>query len=279
MTHIARRGSAAAARADDRGVAAKLAVPGLIALGIVHLLVGWLALQLAWGGTGGESADSSGALSMLAGDTLGQALLWVLAAGLAMLTVWQALEAIGGHREVSGKRRIAERLGSAAKAVVYAGLAFSAARFAVGGGSSQSSKSSEESYTAKLMDAPAGAVLVGAIGLGIIAIGGYLAYSGISKHFARKLDSETRTGKSGDAAVTVGRIGYVAKGVAFAIAGGLVIAAAATHDAKKSGGLDDALRTLRDQPYGQWLLTAVAIGIAAYGVFCFFWARSEQRRS
>jgi hypothetical protein len=253
-------------------------MPGLIALGIVHLLVGWLALQLAWGGSG-ESADSTGAMAMLADNTWGKVLLWVLAAGLAMLTLWQAIEAIGGHRDESGKRRTAERLGSAGKAIVYAALAVSAARFAVSGDSSQSGKSSEESYTAKLMDAPAGAVLVGAIGLGIIAIGGYLVYSGITKHFARKLDTETRTGKSGDAAITVGRVGYIAKGVAFAIVGGLVIAAAITHDPDKSGGLDDALRTLRDQPYGQWLLTAVAIGIAAYGVFCFFWARSEQRRS
>jgi hypothetical protein len=278
MTDIARRSSAAVARADERGVTAKLGVPGLIALGIVHQLVGWLALQLAWAGSGGESADSTGALSMLAGDTWGQILLWVLAVGLAMLTLWQAIEAIGGHRNESGKRRTAERLGSAGKAIVYAALAASAARFAIKGDSSQSQsgKSSEESYTAKLMDAPAGQVLVGAIGLAIIAIGGYLVYSGITKHFARKLDGETTAGRTGDAAIRLGQVGYTAKGVAFCIVGGLVVAAAITHDAEKSGGLDDALRTLRGQPYGQWLLTAVAIGIVAFGVFCFLRA---QRRS
>ena len=71
----------------------------------------------------------------------------------------------------------------------------------------------------------------------------------------------------------LGRVGYVAKGVAFGIVGLLVIAAAATYDPEKSRGLDAALKTLAAQPYGQWLLSALALGIGCYGLYCFLWAR------
>lgn len=275
MTTKSLRGNALQ-RPDDHGALAVMAVAGLVALGIVHLLVGWLGLQLAWGGSS-ESADQSGALQLLAQQSYGQILLWVLAIGLAMLALWQLAAAIWGHTREQGKKRTFKRVSSAGKAIAYGALSVSAAKFAVGSGSSSSK--SQESFTAKLMDAPAGQILVGAVGLAIIAIGGYLIYKGATKEFAENLDQQTTSGGSGDAVIRLGQIGYVAKGLAFAIVGILVISAAVTHDAKKSGGLDEALKTLRDQPYGQWLLTVVALGIAAYGLYCFAWAASERRRA
>ena len=58
--------------------------------------------------------------------------------------------------------------------------------------------------------------------------------------------------------VIAGRVGYVAKGVALAILGGLVIAAVVTADPEKAGGLDAALRTVGEQPFGQVLLVLTA---------------------
>ena len=69
-----------------------LARVGLIAYGLVHVLIGWLAIQLAWFGGGGESADQSGALSTLAENPFGGPLLWVLGIGLFALALWQAAE-------------------------------------------------------------------------------------------------------------------------------------------------------------------------------------------
>ena len=48
---------------------------GLIAYGIVHLLVAWLALQLAFGDKEGQ-ASNGGALSYLAEQPLGGFLVW-----------------------------------------------------------------------------------------------------------------------------------------------------------------------------------------------------------
>jgi len=74
-------------------------------------------------------------------------------------------------------------------------------------------------------------------------------------------------------ALRLGRAGYAAKGAALDVVGLLVIAAAVTYDPDKSRGLDAALKTLAGQPYGQWLLSALALGIACYGLYCLFWAR------
>lgn len=52
--------------------------------------------------------------------------------------------------------------------------------------------------------------------------------------------------------------------------------AALSEDASRAGGLDQALHVILAQPFGQVLLLVVALGIAAYGVYCFFWARHAK---
>ncbi len=74
-----------------------------------------------------------------------------------------------------------------------------------------------------------------------------------------------------------GKVGYIAKGIAIGIVGGLFAYAAVTHEAKKSGGLDQALQTVLEQPFGPVLLLAIAVGIACYGLFCFARARHLSR--
>ena len=74
----------------------------------------------------------------------------------------------------------------------------------------------------------------------------------------------------------LGVVGYVAKGLAYGTLGILVLIAALQFDPGKSRGLDQALRTLAEQPAGDALLIGVAFGIAAYGVFCLFQARYRK---
>jgi hypothetical protein len=127
------------------------------------------------------------------------------------------------------------------------------------------------------MDLPAGQLLVGAIGLGVVVVAGVLAYRGWKEKFRSKLDVDGRTGKDGRAYVLFGKIGYIAKGVALAVVGLLFLYAAVTHDSSKSGGLDQALHKLLEQPFGSVMLVVIAIGFAGYGLFCFAWARHLDR--
>jgi hypothetical protein len=85
------------------------------------------------------------------------------------------------------------------------------------------------------------------------------------------MDHRTRT-----VSRRLGVAGYVAKGVAYGIAGLLVLTAAINYDPEQARGLDGALHALREQSYGGILLTLVALGIAAFGVYCFVQAKYRK---
>lgn len=242
---------------------------GLISYGVVHLVVAWIAVQLAWFGRQQE-ASQQGAFQDLAATTPGRITLWVVAVGLFALAVWQLLEAVWGHRDrEEGRKRTVKRLGSAGKVVLYLALGVSAVRTAAG---SASSGDTQKELTATLMQNGAGRILVMVIGAVVIFAGGRLVYRGVSKKFTRDL-----AGGVDDGVIRVGQIGYSAKGVALAVIGLLFVVAAFTYDSNRAGGLDTALRTLNGQPYGPYLLTVLALGIACFGVYCFAWSRHVKQ--
>jgi hypothetical protein len=275
-----RSGTVSAARqAGNSDALENLARVGLIAYGVVHLLVAWLALQLAWGG-GGGSADQSGAMATLAEQPFGTALLWVLAIGLLALAVWQLAELL---RQVPGlrgsgkakKKAVTGSVKSVSKTIVYIALAVTAIRYATGGG--QSSSSQQQETVAGVFGWPAGRFLVGVAALVLIGVGVYHVRKGVTKHFLKEIDTAQATAGQRRAIERLGQVGYPAKGVALALVGALLGWAAITFDPDKASGLDGAMRTLLDAPFGRVLLTLVALGIAAFGVFSFFRARYPQR--
>lgn len=127
------------------------------------------------------------------------------------------------------------------------------------------------------MDLPGGQFIVGVIGLAIIGYGISLVVRGWTEKFRRHLDAQGQSGQDRSAYVMLGKAGYIAKGVAISVIGGLFGYAAITHEAKKSGGLDQALQTVLEQPFGPVLLTAIGLGIGAYGLFCFARAKHLSR--
>lgn len=76
-----------AAALGDSSVVEKGARLGYAASGVMHLLIAWLALQLATGRSSG-SADQGGAMSTLASTGPGKVALWVAVVGFALLAVW-----------------------------------------------------------------------------------------------------------------------------------------------------------------------------------------------
>ncbi|WP_460793251.1 DUF1206 domain-containing protein [Nocardioides pacificus] len=275
-------------RAEDSDWIDRAVRFGLVVYGVVHLVIAWLALQLALGDQEG-SASSTGALHELAQQSFGRVLIWLVAFGMALLVLWRLLEMAVGHREDDGADLWKHRAGDAFKAIVYGALAFTAFQVAQGAGSSGGSSggsggkkgggggSSSDGYTAQVMNWPGGQFLVGAAGLAVIGYGAVQIWKGLSEKHTKDLASEGKTGDAGRAYILLGKIGYVAKGVAVGVIGALFVYAAATHDPKKSGGLDEALHKVLQQPFGPFLLGAIALGIGCYGLFCFARARHLSR--
>jgi hypothetical protein len=232
---------------------------GLIAYGVVHLLIAWIALQLASGGTS-EQASQQGALQELASKPFGTVLLWIVAIGLFALVIWRAMELAYGQLKTEKKVQ------SAGRGLVYLVLGISAVKLAVGSGGGN-----QKALTARLMAHGPGRVLIVVVGLVILGVGVRQLYKSWTKKFTEDL-----TGGVSSTTILLGRIGYAAKGIAFVITGALFAWAAISYDPNKAGGLDTALRTLKDQPFGSVLLTLVALGFGCFGVYCFVWSRNAK---
>lgn len=260
-------------QARDSDWVDRIARAGLVAYGVVHVVIGWLAVQLALGDREG-GASTNGAVKKLAEQPFGAVLVWLIAVGMLLLAAWQAVEAVAGHRqEEEDSTRVRKRLTSAGKVVVYVVIGVSAVSVAVGSGSSGGT----DSLTGSLMDAPGGQVLVALVGAGVIAVGVAHLVSAWKESYLETVDGEGRSGQSGRAYRWLGRGGYTAKGVALGVVGVLFGYAAVTHDAKKSGGLDQALQKVLQQTGGPVLLAAIGLGFAAFGAFCFVQARYLDR--
>ncbi|HKV22098.1 MAG TPA: DUF1206 domain-containing protein [Mycobacterium sp.] len=260
-------------RATDSKAFEYTARAGFAASGVLHLLVAFIILRLAFG-TGGN-ADQSGALSTLAKQPGGAVMLWVAAIGLFALGLWRVGEAVIGAKpgESSGRQQDDSPAWKRAKAlglgIVNFAIAFSALKFATGSG--QSSGQQNSGLSAQLMQSGWGKALLIVVGIGVAAVGGYHVYKGASKKFLKDLQVSGGTGVT-----AVGITGYVAKGLVLAGAGLLVILATLQADPAKASGLDAAVKTLGQAPFGKILLILAAIGIAAFGAYSF--VRSKHGR-
>ena len=263
----------AVARATRSNAFESAARIGYAVSGVLHLLVGYIILQIALG-AGGE-ADSSGALGTLARQTGGAAMLWLAAIGLLALALWRLAEtAVGPHPserydEEQGETRVTKRLKSFSLAVIYIAVAYSAIKFASGGGQPHTARNTE--LSARLMGSGAGKAVLIAVGLVLVGVGSYHAYKGFTKRFLKDL----KVG-GGRWITPIGVVGYIAKGLVLGGAGVLVIVAWLTADPSKATGVDAAAKALGTAPFGKFLLIAAALGIAAFGLYSF--VRSRHAR-
>ncbi|HYZ67897.1 MAG TPA: DUF1206 domain-containing protein [Mycobacterium sp.] len=243
---------------------------GFAVSGVLHLIVGYIMLRIAFGA--GGQADQSGALATLAHQTGGAIILWVVAGGLVALGLWRIAEAIVGsnpgertersHDDTPAWNR-AQPLGIA---IVNFAIAYSAARFAMGAG--QESSERNAGLSARMMQSGWGKTVLIAVAIVLIAVGGYHVYKGAAKKFFKDLRVYGGTGIT-----AVGVTGYVAKGIVLAGAGVLVIIATLQADPSKATGLDAAVKAIAHAPFGKVLLIIAAAGIAAFGVYSFVRSR------
>jgi len=235
---------------------------GFAVNGLLHILIGGIALGVAFGG-GGGNADQGGALQTLAGNPLGAAVLWIVVIGLWALGIFQLITAFLAGNDWKDK------LKEGGKGIAYLAVGFTAFTFARGG--STDSAQQTESLSATLLKTPGGVILLVVLGLVVAAIGVYFIIKGAKKKF---LDDITLPpGSVGSATTKLGMAGYIAKGIAIVVVGLLFLAAAFTSDATKASGLDGALKSLVELPFGVIVLAAVAIGLIAFGVYSFVRAR------
>ncbi|GLZ37510.1 DUF1206 domain-containing protein [Actinokineospora sp. NBRC 105648] len=264
-----------ARQAHDNSAVKVLGKAGMACYGAVYVIVAYLAVQVAVGG-GGQQANQTGALQEIAGTPFGAVVLWVLAVGLLAFGLWQLLMAAFSYQWIEqGRKRVFKKIGAVVRGVVGISLGISAIRIASGSGG-QNGDQKQKEFTARVMELPAGRILVGIIALVVIGAGVASIVSGVRKSFMKDLDTSELPSGTQRWVRKLGMIGYIAKGVGIGIVGILLGIAAIDAKPGEAGGLDSALRTLAAQPFGTFLLIAVALGFAAFGAYCFAAARAHR---
>ena len=251
-----------------------LARAGFAARGVMYVIIGILAIQIAFGSSG-HKADQSGAARVVGSTPFGAFLLWLLVIGFVGMTLWRLSEALYGGPGADG-RKAGNRLIAGFKALLYAFIAYGIIKFALGLGAPKSSNKQSVDLTSTAMSHPGGRILVGIVGVVLIGVGAWLAW----RAFERKFLAELRTGEMSPQTRKVvtflGRFGGIARGVVFSAAGVFLLIAAFTANASKAKGIDATLRAFTKTPAGPWLLVLVAIGLVLFG--CYSWAESRWRK-
>jgi len=242
---------------------------GFVVSGLLHLAIGYLAIRIALG-SGVGNADQSGAFSAVAAQPGGTVALGVAALAFLVMALWRLVETAAGRSTDPKSQNVAaevmDRGKAFALAVVYFALAYSTFGFVRGAGKSTGEQSS--GISARLMQTSAGTVALVCGGVVIVAVGCYHVFKGVSQGFVDELK-----GTSSDLVLRLGTVGYIAKGLAIAGAGILVVVAVSRTEPAKATGIDGALKTLGAQPYGAAMLIAAGIGIIVYGLYSFAMAR------
>ncbi|MFC9122804.1 DUF1206 domain-containing protein [Streptomyces sp. NPDC057067] len=263
---------ASRSRAVDVGARA-----GFVARGVIYLLVGTLALRIAFSDGGGQQADRGGAIAEIAGKPFGSILLWVLGVALAGMALWRLSEAFFGQAGPDG-HKAGKRAVAAARFVFYAFVSYSVLSYAAGdkGSGSGSSDRQTDDVTARALEWTGGQWIVGIAGVGVIGAGLWMAYRALTRKYHKHLKTGEMTRRSRQAVDVVGVFGGTVRGAVFATAGGFAVAAAVRHEPGRAKGMDDTLRSFTETPAGPWLLVLIAIGLAAFGLFS--WANARWRK-
>ncbi|MFI1968502.1 hypothetical protein BLA24_05475 [Streptomyces cinnamoneus] len=258
------------ARRTGTAVAARA---GLVARGVLYFLVGTLALRIAVA-DGGEQADRGGAVQELAHKPFGHVLVWAVGVGLVGMALWQLSEAVFGAAGPDG-RKVRKRSASAVRSVFFCVVAGSVIGFAAGERGSGAGSTDEKSrdVTARALDWPAGQWLVAAAGVVVAAVGVWMVVRAATRAYRRELRMAMMTPVTRRVVDVLGVVGGISRGLVFAAAGTFAVRAAVTYDPGQAKGLDDTLRTFAGSPAGPWLLAAVAVGLALFGLFSFTMAR------
>jgi hypothetical protein len=266
---------AAGRRASNSPPFQLLARGGIAARGILYILIGYLAVKIAFGKSG-QAADRQGALQTVAHTTGGTLILWLLAAGFAGLALLDLSEALLGQAGPDG-RKARKRLASLARAVFYAVVCATTVAFVVGAGGPGPSDRKSKDLTGRAMhDLPVGRWLVLLVGIGFVTGGVGMAVLALRRHFADPLKTEQMSPRIRRIVEVLGMVGHTTRAVVFAAAGMFLGYAAVTFDPGKARGVDGTLREFASTSIGPWLLVLVALGLVVFGLYCF--CESRWRR-
>jgi hypothetical protein len=259
---------------EPRTAIEKLARLGFACKGVVYLLIGALAFMAALH-EGGETTDHRGVMHRVAEQPFGELALVVIAVGLFAYALWRFLCALTDcEHEGTSLQGLGKRAGYLVSGIVYSGVGLYAIRLLTGNGGS--SQDQARSWTARVLEMPGGPLLMIAFGIAVAVSASYHVYRGFTEGFKRRLRIDGLSSNASQWAVRLGKWGYIARGVIFAIMGVAFVMAGIDTNPSEAKGMEASLDAIARKSYGDWLLALVGLGLACYRAFSLVEARYRR---
>lgn len=247
-----------------------LARMGFAARGLLYFVMGLISLQVARGAAGAP-ADQQGALSAIATLPVGRILLIIMVVGLVGYSLWGLIRGLFDPLQLGrDSSAIIQRLGYLVSAISYfslvmpvVGLLSNSAPAARNGAQTAQIQQS----TSSLLTTSIGHLFLLLVGCTIIVVGLLQIYTGINRKFDKQFKMYKLDKDQSRIVKQIGRVGFVARGVVFAMMGILLFIATLQSNAGKAVGYDGALMALVRLPFGPWLLAVEALGLMAFGLY------------
>lgn len=254
----------------------RMARAGMVARGLLYVVVAILAIQVARGHSDAR-ADKQGALQTVVRQPMGRVMVLLLAVGFAGYAIWRFVEAaVGPPDERDPRKAMFKRIGYAARGLLYTFFFAAAVRLFIWSNQRPTDGNAEVDWTARVLNWPGGTWLVIGVGLGILGAALYIGWRGLSGKFRKRLKPLEMSRAERRWVRGLGTVGNVARMLVALVIGGLLVIAALQHDPAEAVGIDGALKRLADRAYGPALLTLVAFGLGAYGLYSFAEARYRR---
>jgi hypothetical protein len=234
-------------------------------------------LQVASGRN--DRADQRGAIQAVGDQPFGRVLLVVLTVGLALHTVWRLVLAARGGPGRDDPKDLVKRLAELGRGLLYGAFTLVAAKLLASAKDATGSGSGTEQRkaVATVLDWPGGGAIVTAIGIAVIGAGLWHVSNAVTRRFAEQLDLTGVSNTCRKTVLALGSIGFLARGVVFAMVGWFLVESARDDDPNHTGGLDQALKRLAASDHGPALLRIVAGGLILFGVYRIIDARLRLR--
>jgi hypothetical protein len=252
---------------------------GLVCRGSVYLLVGSLALRLAFAVHRGTAApaSSAGAVQDAVAPAWGRVTLVVLVAGLAAYAFSQLIEAVFRPSRATGAIGAwRQRAVSSWGFLLYLVFCLSTARLLAGTPPLQTAVSEQRQVTdvtAVVLRTGWGRALLIVAGVLAVAAGLETGRRSVRLDFRERFTAERMPRPLALLTRALGGVGCLARAAVIVLVGVFVIKAAVLSSAKQAKGLDAIFRWVAGLAGGSWLLALLACGLLCYGLYCLIEAR------
>ena len=254
----------------------RIAQAGLVAKGIVYILLGILAFMAAFemGGQSNSDVDRNGVFGVVMDMPAGTWLLGLIAAGLICYSIWRGIQTFRPNHDGGKETKPGKRILYFLSGLAYLGVAFTAIRMILHMRTSNGDKNQE--FASQVLQQSYGQWLLGAAALILAGIGLYQIYYGLSEKYRKHVNRMSTNTQVSSLLLRSGKVGYIARGVVWLIIAYLLLKAALHANSSEAGDTAKAFQFIENSTAGSLLLGALGLGVIAYGVFNFVRARYER---